>query len=532
MKNLSGFMLLPFRAQCCFWLSLVFLAAPPALFAKGKQAAETLPSVNDTWTLCVTQFDVSALPQSRAMLGQLAAQYIVENMKLADTRLWISEEAAYYSKMAQLKTESAAAKKLTGKQTERDKLIFAGENQRSYKRKLKKIDEEIAKLRDELAKAEAVSQPIALSPAVKLTGGNLALNFPIPPKNGLEYYCCNDQKADALLYGRVTEYFNRIYIEISLWSVYARGTTYTDSAIFSQENIKEGVTGLADRLFDHISGLLPAWINVKAEPKDAVIIVENYVVNKNEVLDFTPGTVSVTAFAKDHETFATTVDLMEGERANVLITLNPMPINEFDVTLKSAAGTESATLYDGALYAGRTPVKLRGPTGSPKNLNVETDDGKIAQTVFRVSDRPVIFDPKNPPLENRTNIARKKFYSAYGRFWLALPLAVLGIGLNNTIVAVYSANPDPRLFQEQQAVYWASMSFSILMGVFLAESFYRIGRYVWEANKESSPLIKKPPPPVEPGKTAAAPPLNENAGEGESEKPAAATPPVNGNAAE
>jgi hypothetical protein len=29
------------------------------------------------------------------------------------------------------------------------------------------------------------------------------------------------------------------------------------------------------------------------------------------------------------------------------------------------------------------------------------------------------------------------------------------------------------------------------MGVCLADTFFRIGRYVWEANKESSPLIKK-----------------------------------------
>jgi hypothetical protein len=48
------------------------------------------------------------------------------------------------------------------------------------------------------------------------------------------------------------------------------------------------------------------------------------------------------------------------------------------------------------------------------------------------------------------------------------------------------------------------------MGLCLAESFYRIGRYVWEANKESNILVKKAPEPeIE---DAAAPPAEDAAG--------------------
>jgi hypothetical protein len=487
------------RRVCGLWFLLAAALAAPGAFGKGKQETAVEP-LNSAWTLCITGFDVSALPPYRAVLGQLAEQYIAENLRSAGTRLRLSEEAAYYERAARIKTESAAAKKLAEKQTERDKLIFAGDTKRVYRQKLKKINAEITTLRFELDKAKADPMPIALAPAVKLTDGNLTRVFPSPPAPGLEYYFCAEQKADALLTGRLTEYLNRVYVEISLWSVYAKGVTYTDNVLFSAENIKEGVTELSDRLFDYISGMLPAWIRVRTDPPNAVVIIGDRVMSDGESLDFTAGTVSITAFADDHETFETNVELNEGEQTDVSIVLTPLPVDKFDVSVKG--GTE-ASLYDGALYAGKTPMELNAPSGRPRNLNVETPDGKVAQTVFRVSDTPIIFDPKMPPPENRTNTARRKFYSAYGRFWLTLPLAVLGIGLNNTMASVYNISGDPKVLQEQRTVYWTSMGINILMGLFLAESFYRIGRYVWEANKEAGPLVKKKEPPVEAGTESA-----------------------------
>jgi hypothetical protein len=477
----------PQRARRGLLFLLAALVAAVGVYGKGNKEAAA-PPINDTWTLCVTNFDVSELPQPRAVLGRLVEMYIADELSAANTRLWTSEEAAYYTDAARLKTESEAAKKLAAKLTERDKLIFLGDDKWAYKQKLKKVDSDIEALRFELAKAKADAPLIATSPSVKLTEGNIAREFPVPPRAGLEYYFCASQKADAFLSGNITEYFNRISLEISLWSVYAKGVTYTDSVVFSAENVKDGVKELADRLFDYISGLLPAWIQVKTDPPNAVVIVGDRVKATNEAMDFTPGKVSVTAFAEDHETFETTVDLREGERSDVSIILAPLPMDIIDVSVKD--GSEAA-LYDGGLYAGKTPTKLQAPSGKAKNLSVETPDGKVAQTVFRVSDTPVIFTPKPPPEQDRTNKARRKFYSAYGRFWLALPLAVLSIGLNNTIVSAYNIGNDPKLLQEQQAVYWTSMGLSVLMGLFLGESVYRIGRYVWEANKEASPLIKK-----------------------------------------
>jgi hypothetical protein len=481
----------PPSGLCCLF---ALLLVAQGVFGIGKQEPDVKP-INDTWTLCITAIDVSALPPARAVLGQLSERYIMENLRSLGSRLWLSEEAAYYEQSARLKAESAAAKKLTEKQAERDKLIFAGETNRAYRQKLKKVEAEIEALRFELDKAKTDPMPITLMPTVKLTDGNLTQTFPKPPATGLEYYFCTEQKADALLTGRLTEYLNRIYLEISLWSVYAKEVTYTDSVLFSAENIKESVTELSDRLFDHISGMLPAWIKVTTTPPNAVVIIGDRVTSDGDTLDFTPGTVSVTAFAEDHETFEAEVELNENEHAEMSIVLAPIPVEQFDVSVKD--GSEAA-LYDGALYIGNTPTKLSAPSGMPKNLNIETSDGRVAQTVFRVSDTPVIFNPKMPPPEDRTNTARRKFYSAYGRFWIALPLAVLGIGLNNTIASVYSSYGTPQMLQEQQTIYWASMGVNILMGVFLAESFYRIGRYVWEANKEANPLNKEKEPEPEP----------------------------------
>ncbi|MDR1149406.1 MAG: PEGA domain-containing protein [Spirochaetaceae bacterium] len=495
------------RGFLCFWFFIIMLGAVSTVPAKGAKETKPAP-VNDTWTFCITEFDTSALPQGRAVIGQMIMQYIIENVRTIETRLWTSREAAYYDNAAQFKAANEAAKALRDKQTERDKLIFAGEKERKYKQNLKKVDAEIAVLRANLEKAENTPILIETSPSVKFTEDNNKKIFPEPPKQGQEYYFCTGQKADAFLTGKITEYFERIYVEISLWSLYARKITYTDTVIFSPQDIKEGTTELADKLFDHISGFLPAWIKVKASPPGAVIVINDYVAGEGEteLIDFTPGTVSVTAFAEDHRTFQADVELREGEQTEVSIELIHVPVTEFDVSLKDGqkpsstlpADTTSeneAALYDGALYVGETPLKLSGPLDQQRSLSVETPDGRVAQTVFHVSNAPIVFDPKIPPPPDRVEIARKKFYSAYGRFWIALPLAILSIGLNNTITSVYNATGDPDIGKQQQAVYWTSMGLNVIMGLCLAESFYRIGRYVWEANKESNILVKKAPEP-------------------------------------
>jgi hypothetical protein len=455
----------------------------------------------------------------------------------------LRDEAEYYSRVARQKAENAAAKKLSAKLAERDKLVFSGDEGYKYRQAVKKIDKEIETLRAEFVKAGVSTPPLALSPAVKLTEDTLAKNFPAPPAAGQEYYFCTGQKADAFLKGKITWYFDRLYVEIALWSIYAGKVTYTDDAIFSPDSIKEGSIELGDRLFDYISGFLPAWIKVKADPDTAIILIDDYVagMGETELMDFTPGTVSLTAFAEGHETFTMDVDLAEGNRTDVSISLSPVPVDEFEVRLKNdlppsqqpsssgapegtdssasetadgndssagetvdgndssagetADGNDAADVYDGALYVGKTPIKLKGQSGQQKNINVETQDGRVDQTVFIVSKDPIVFDPKIPPAENRVEAARKKFYSAYGRFWIALPLAVLGIGLNNTITAAYNSTGDPELKQQRDAAYWGAMGLSIVMGACLAETFYRIGRYVWEANKEGSPLSPKPPEP-------------------------------------
>jgi hypothetical protein len=484
------------------------------LFAKGAQEPPPTP-INSVWTLCVTEFDVSALPLARAVMGQMVTQYIVEDLSTADYRLWTSEEAAYYNNAARLKAERDAAKKVAAKQSDRDKLIFSGVGNRKYKQDIKKTDADLATLRMDFEKSGVTVPPLATSPVVKLTDGNLSGNFPAPPAAKREYNFCADQKADAFLTGRVSEYFGRLYVEISLWSIFARRITFTDNIIFSPEDIKEGTTELSGRLFDHISGFLPSWIRVKTDPPNATIIVEDIVSTggETEIMNFTQGTVSVTAFAPDYGAFEGNVDLREGELADVKVELLPVPVNKFSVSLKpdSKAVAGSASLYDGALYAGQLPMSLRGPSGQQRGLNVETSDGEVAQTVFRVSNNPIVFDPKPPPPDDRTEVARRKFYSAYGRFWIALPLAVLGMGLSSTMTSVYNSYPagNPELGRQQEIVSGVSLGLNILMGVCLADTLFRAGRYVWEANKESSPLIKKAEPEPADKETAQDEPSNE-----------------------
>ena len=120
---------------------MFFLLTNFSLFAGGE--AEKAAPANGNWTLCITKFDVSALPETRNIVGQLVAQNLVLNLNTANTRLRLNEEDQYYRNSSALKAQKEAAKKLADKRAERDKLLFSGDAEWMYKSDLKKIEKEI-----------------------------------------------------------------------------------------------------------------------------------------------------------------------------------------------------------------------------------------------------------------------------------------------------------------------------------------------------------------------------------------------------
>jgi hypothetical protein len=168
------------------------------------------------------------------------------------------------------------------------------------------------------------------------------------------------------------------------------------------------------------------------------------------------------------------------------VRLPPLPIA--GITINTA---EPAALYLGALYVGVTPGVLSAPQDSWMQLSVETPDKKSASTAFIVNDDTITLRPVEPPAENAVDTARRGFYGAWGRFWIALPVALV---LNSMYMTYLDAYKDPMGIKTEddyntaQMYQYATIGAAVAAVGFGVEFAIRLVNYVVVSNKERSPL--------------------------------------------
>ncbi|GMO25528.1 MAG: hypothetical protein Ta2F_00850 [Termitinemataceae bacterium] len=504
------------------------------LYAKG--AAQEIEPINKTWTLCVTEFDVSQLPQARQTVGSLVTRNIVINLVHTDQKLRRPDEYEYYRMYGAYNAEKDAAAKIVAKQTERDKLLYQGLSDVQYKKGLKKTDDELEKLRKNYNQARLVPPIVEIEPEFNITKNSGDVELPAAPITGSEYIFCKTQKADGFVSGKITEYYGRFYVQIALWTISERKYSYLDSVIFSVNDLTNAVTELTNRLIDEITGMKSSGIRIKATPENAVIVIGDYFAGRGEaqVLNFTPGDVDISIYAENHETTNATITLNENELADISVDLAAAPLSNYSVDIKiepdskreqrkkekagivedELTGEETAAVYEGSYYKGQTPIDLMGITGDVRQYNVITKDNKTAQTIFKIADDALILKPKTEPKEGRTEKARRKFYGAYGRFWITLPFAILTNNMYkkyyNEAVRIHSVDSEYGygMMDKSTTMLWVTRGFWGLAGAFLAETLTRMVIYIYQANKATNPISVKAKPmalkpePVEPEQPA------------------------------
>jgi hypothetical protein len=460
-----------------------------ALFAKGK--AEEPPVYHDTWTLCITEADVSNLPPSRAAAGNVALQTITRNLAVIDRRTRLSEEEAYYRNAVWRTAEKEATKKIAEKQKQRDELIYQGNKDWKYRKEIKKIDEELVVLRETLLKVMADTPIIEREPLFTLTAENLANTFPDPPKAAGEFYFCEQKKADGFLLTRIAEFHGRIVLEVKMYSLFARSYTYEDSVIFSTEDIETALFDLCERIIENASQAPPAGIIVTAEPEDAMITVNQRFAGRgeSELIERNAGPVSVEVFADNHESYADKIELAPEMLTELSVRLPALPV--VGVTIDT---TEPAVIYQGSLYIGAAPFSLTAPRDSWMSLMAETSDKKSTSTAFIVNNNAIRLNPTVPPKQNAVDKARRGFYGAWGRFWIALPLTLVLNAMASSYVSAYNTPLGVRTEEEYNTArnfQYATIGAAIITGTFGLEFALRLVYYVYVSNKERTPLAAK-----------------------------------------
>jgi hypothetical protein len=494
---------------------LLFFVILVPLAAKGK-SEEPPAVVNAEYKLCITAIDVSDLPVSQQSLGLLFQRELANRMRRIKTRVRGEQELSRYEELAWSAVRKAAAGGLAEKRDQRDTLLFQGLPRWKYKKELQRIDGEIAELEKAFVKADTERPVVEEKPLFVLanvlpgiSGGQNDSSvearedtlFPPPPRPGGEEAFLTSQGADAFIAGKMRSMYGRVYTELFLYT--RSGTFYhEDTLIFSPEDILSASDELIESFVAAASGTIPARLTVKADPEDAWVLVNGNPVHDVEELEILPGELTVSVSAEGYKTVVKETELTPGETMELDIALNPLSMERLGVSMP---GVEEASVYLGALYIGKLSdfPGLEIPQGSYAYVNTETEAGNGGRAIVlggEAEDRVVVLAPQPvPPQDKKTGdgpveIRRKKFYGAFGRFRVMLPVAFLingffqayvtGSGYNAGSVHNQDLYDSAILFQKITIGAWVGA------GVFLAESLVRLVFYIRAADKEAVPLFK------------------------------------------
>jgi hypothetical protein len=130
------------------------------------------------------------------------------------------------------------------------------------------------------------------------------------------------------------------------------------------------------------------------------------------------------------------------------------------------------------------------PIGQYRYIRVETEDGLTGEAIVKGSSeddvRIITLKPRKLPGKDDKPVEdmRRKFYNAYGRFWIALPAAFLINGFSQLYTNSYYMGS----VSAGKTAYYISIGAWVVTGIFLVESLFRMGFYVHSASKETIPL--------------------------------------------
>ncbi|GHT56976.1 hypothetical protein FACS1894109_07820 [Spirochaetia bacterium] len=513
-----------------FFTIVIFSLSLANIFASGKkEEVIDQPINNGEWVLCVTSFDVSALPASRRIIGEVLQRELVASLHTVNhrDRIKVSPEYAWYEAYAWSQSRSVAAKALAAKRNERDLLLFKGDAGWRYRKNLKALEADIKKLEEDLEKAAAQQPLVAEEPSFRFTAGNDEGTFPAPPAEKGEYQFCKKEKADAFLAGAVSEYHGRLYISLRLYALYTDSFVYEDSIIFSTDDTTLAVNEVSGRLVAAISGSPSAEIAIHTGDENALVLINNSFAGRGGLSrqEYPPGKVTVEIFSENYESAQEEVELKSGELTE--ITANLKPLNLLPVNI-SAPGQTGVSVYQGSMYVGEAPLTLQLPADKLEYVFAETSGGRTSKAVFLINE-PIpamgragepgparsssfnLFPPKStleadndliletrilPPAgQGRVMNVRRQYYGAWGGTWITGIAAWLLYGSYTTYVNTYNYGYEQKVsveMYEDATRYLTSYYISLgVVGAAIIVEGIQMFRYIHTAGDDSAPLVKK-----------------------------------------
>ena len=478
-----------------FFVFVLFFSFSSLVFARGKVDEAEVKTQNDEWILCITDFDTSSLMPERVAVSGVIMRKLANNLTTINYRTRISSEYTYYEEAAWRLLRSNVTRSLAAKQNERSLLLYRGESSRVYRRNIARVDSEIEKLLMDLEEIDNNAPVINREPVFKLTAGNLENQFPPAPKDGGEYRFCVSQRADAFLEGKITDYHGRFLVTLKLYTLYTQSYVWEDAIVFSHDDLDDVLEDFTQKLLLTLSGNRPAALTVRVEPQDTLVLINRSFVGRGDssVLEYAPGTITVTASAPNYESLTFETELLPGQLTDISINLNPVEEMEIEITGNDKGLPGS--IYQGALYIGETPLMLRLPIRQLEFVEMEAEDDSVGRIVFQMPDASELnhyfsLQTSIPPRHGRVDTARRIKYWAWGATWFAGITAWITSYAYPNMSDAYTqgGTHNQQLFDDASRMYNIHIGSLIALGALAAIDIFLIGRYIYIANKGATSI--------------------------------------------
>jgi hypothetical protein len=293
-----------------------------------------------------------------------------------------------------------------------------------------------------------------------------------------------------------------------LYTLYTNSYSWEDGILFSSEDLDNALSELGGRFNAAVSGLEPAALIVHVEPEDAMIIIDDFWAGHGEALlrEHIPGVVRVAAHADNYLSTQFEIEVNAGEIAELYVNLTPLGVSALTVDVP---GSPDSSVYLGGLYLGKAPLSVELSRNDLSFISVETPSGEIGSAIygeggnvrgnaeFISASNTFAFKTAVPvsPEEKRVAAARNSFYSAYGRFWIALPVSLIAIGLANNYINGYMYSPTPtrEMYDKATAGTYVRGGGYVLIGMAVIDTVYHVVRYLVASRADANPLARVTP---------------------------------------
>ena len=486
--------------------AITFALALPVFGRGAEDIAEEVVHHNE-WVLSVTSLDVSSLSPARQILGNVILRQLVKPLENIDRRILDNEEILYYQDFVKFVARNNAARALADKQNERGLLIYRGDSGWRYKRNLSNIENEIRELEEDYIIQTAYAPIINPTPDFRLLEQNIDI-FPEAPREGEEYRYCLDKGVNAFLSGSVSEIFGRIYLTLRLYTLYTRSWSWEENILFSPEDFDIALAELSSHLNNYISGREHALLLVRANPDHAMIVIDDNWAGRGEtaMMEQVAGEHVVFVSAENYEPAFYSLALFSGDMINMTFNLTPLALSSFFVDVPEHPGS---SVFLGTRFLGLTPLYIELPMDQYALISVETPSGDTGSLIYHslnsirldtdfIDQRGFLDITANPPLPpdfRPVEIARRNFYSAYGRFWIGLPVSLLTIGMATNYINSYNymnlqRQATQEMYDDAQRAQYFIIGASVVIGLVITETIYRIVRYIAVSRTDANPLAR------------------------------------------